>query len=72
MTNFGLVYRFEYDFNCHYNIIAEGHLIPGFNQTITASGKIISLQKIDFFVEKIICALKLPFLDENIIYPLKK
>ena len=27
LKTFGLVYPFEYDFKCHYNTIAPGHLI---------------------------------------------
>ena len=27
LNTFGLVYPFEYDFKCHYNTIAPGHLI---------------------------------------------
>ena len=27
VKSFGLVYPFEYDFKCHYNTIAPGHLI---------------------------------------------
>ena len=26
LKTFGLVYPFEYDFKCHYNTIAPGHL----------------------------------------------
>ena len=33
LKTFGLVYPFEYDFKCHYNTIAPGHLIGDFIQT---------------------------------------
>ena len=33
LKTFGLVYPFEYDFKCHYNTIAPGHLMTHYRMT---------------------------------------